>query len=118
MPSSPDRASESPIDTDHLRDATLSDPALEREVLELFATQSAEVLRSLEAMPDNAAALAHTLKGSSRAIGAFQVADAAADLEDILRATGDPRAALERLVREVALAQLAIGRMLRRSGPC
>jgi hypothetical protein len=56
-----------PIDLDHLRKMTLSDPALEREVLGLFVEQTANLMRTLTLLPDNAAALAHTLKGSARA---------------------------------------------------
>jgi HPt (histidine-containing phosphotransfer) domain-containing protein len=117
MPLSPHPPAEHPIDTGHLRDATLSDPGLQREVLELFATQSTVILRSLGAMPDNASALAHTLKGSARAIGAFGVADAAEKLEDTLRSAGDAPAVLARLEHEVAMAQQAIAGMLQRSEP-
>lgn len=93
---------------------TMGDPALEREVLALFAAQTADLLRSLAAMPDDAAARVHTLKGSARAIGAFRVADAAAGLEAVMRA-GDASDAVARLQGEVTLAQQAVAEMLRHS---
>jgi len=67
------------IDDDHLRQMTLGDPALEREVLEIFMRQAALMLRRIAgAKPALAAAAAHTLKGSARGIGAWRVAQAAA----------------------------------------
>lgn len=115
MPSPPPASSDSPIDLNHLRGMTMGDPALEQEVLALFAAQTADLLRSLAAMPDDAAARVHTLKGSARAIGAFRVADAAAGLEAAMRAAGDASEALARLQREVTLAQQAVAEMLRHS---
>jgi HPt (histidine-containing phosphotransfer) domain-containing protein len=73
------------IDTDHLARMTLGERDLEREVLGLFARQSADLLARLERLPREGAALAHTLKGSARGIGAFAVAQAADDLEHRLR---------------------------------
>lgn len=78
----PDSAS---IDLDHLRRMTLGDRSLEREVLTLFERQAAQLLTRLAALPADAAALAHTLKGSARGIGAFAVADAAEHFEEVLR---------------------------------
>ena len=60
-------------------------------------------------------ALAHTLKGSARAIGAFAVADAAARLEADLANGADPSEALAELSDAVALARTAIEAILRRS---
>src|ERR1700742_2229165 len=78
MPSPPLVPDDGPIDLTHLRAMTLGDPALEREVLTMFLNQTAHLAASLAKAPPDAAALAHTLKGSARAIGAFAVADAAA----------------------------------------
>jgi HPt (histidine-containing phosphotransfer) domain-containing protein len=119
-PSVPAAADPSVIDLSHLRSMTMSDAALEREVLELFVAQSREITAALAAWPDNAAALAHTLKGSARAIGAFRVADAAAAIEDALRSedAGSQVAnadALARLNREIALTCSAIANILRGS---
>ena len=119
-PSVPAAADPGVIDLGHLRSMTMSDAALEREVLELFVAQSREITAALAAWPDNAAALAHTLKGSARAIGAFRVSDAAAAIEDAMRSedAGSQAAnadALARLNREIALTCSAIANILRRS---
>ena len=81
MPSPPLAPDDGPIDFEHLQRMTLGDAGLEREVLAMFSAQSASLIGTLAAMPADAGALAHTLKGSARAIGAFAVADAAARLE-------------------------------------
>ena len=62
-----------------------------------------------------AGALAHTLKGSARAIGAFRVADAAECLEAVLAEGDDPAEALAELDDAVAGARTAIDAILRRS---
>jgi len=70
------------IDEDHLQRMTLGDRRLEREVLEIFVRQIAIMLsRIATAQPALAAAAAHTLKGSARGIGAWQVARAAERVE-------------------------------------
>lgn len=107
MPSQSGVAAHGPIDLDHLRRMTLSDPALEREVLRLFVEQTANLMRTLASLPENAAALAHTLKGSARAIGAFRVAEAAAALEAALHAKGGASEAFARLEAEVGAARQA-----------
>lgn len=66
---------ERPIDLVHLARQTLGDRALEREILDLFITQVKAVLGRLEAAAEEARPdLAHTLKGSARAVGAWKVA--------------------------------------------
>ncbi len=50
---------------------TLGDAGLEREVLAMFSAQAVSLVGMLAALPADAGALAHTLKGSARAIGAF-----------------------------------------------
>ncbi|MBN8962058.1 MAG: Hpt domain-containing protein [Rhizobiales bacterium] len=117
MPSQSGAAAREPIDLDHLRKMTLSDPALEREVLRLFVEQTANLMRTLASLPENAAALAHTLKGSARAIGAFRVADAAAALEVALRTEGGAREAFTRLEAEVGQARQAANALLAQSEP-
>ena len=77
MPSPPLAPDDGPIDTGHLQRMTLGDASLEREVLAMFSAQAVGLIGTLAALPADAAALAHTLKGSARAIGAFRVADAA-----------------------------------------
>jgi HPt (histidine-containing phosphotransfer) domain-containing protein len=93
---------------------TLGDPALECEVLTMFVAQSAKLLDQLAALPPESGALAHTLKGSARAIGAFAVAEAAAGLETALTNADDLRAALDGLKDAVAEAQGAIEAFLSR----
>lgn len=100
------------IDLDHLRRMTLGDAALEREVLQMFKTQSADLLARLEAMPADSAALAHTLKGSSRAIGAFDLSDAAQVLEAALKARSGVAAAMGTLASAVNEAHAAIDAVL------
>ena len=68
------------IDDDHLRQMTLGDRGLEREVLEIFVRQAALMLRRISGAKP-ALAAAHTLKGSARGIGAWRVAHAADRLE-------------------------------------
>ena len=83
MPSPPLAPDDGPIDIAHLRRMTLGDEALEREVLGMFSAQASRLVKSLAANPVDAGALAHTLKGSARAVGAFAVGDAAAHLETL-----------------------------------
>lgn len=67
-----------PIDLAHLALQTDGNRELEREVLGLFL-HSAEVLRNglAKANATEAKRLSHQLKGASRAIGAFRLADLA-----------------------------------------
>jgi HPt (histidine-containing phosphotransfer) domain-containing protein len=117
MPSHSGATAHGPIDLDHLRKMTLSDPALEREVLGLFVEQTANLMRTLTLLPDNAAALAHTLKGSARAIGAFRVAEAAAALEAALRVEKGAREAFTRLEAEVDEARQAAVTLVKQFEP-
>ena len=103
---SPPLAPDAPaIDIEHLGRMTLGERELEREVLTLFAQQSADLLVRLEKLPREGASLAHTLKGSARGIGAFAVADAADRLEQRLR-QGLP------VTAEVTVLQQAVGAAL------
>ncbi|UGY15982.1 Hpt domain-containing protein [Bradyrhizobium septentrionale] len=104
-----------PIDLDHLQRMTLGDRGLEREVLAMFSTQSARILGELAVLPPEAATHAHTLKGSARAIGAFGVAEAAAQLETALIGGSDPAQPLAALGAAIAEARTAIELILRRS---
>ncbi|RJF76572.1 Hpt domain-containing protein [Rhodopseudomonas palustris] len=111
---SPPLVPEFAIDEAHLERMTLGDVALEREVLRMFSAQAASVVALLASWPADAAALAHTLKGSARAIGAFAVADAAGDLEDALRQGADAAELLAVLEAAVDLARGAIADRLER----
>ena len=115
MPSPPLAPGDGPIDFDHLQRMTLGDAAIEQEVLATFVAQSTRLVSTFATMPADASALAHTLKGSARAIGAFAVADAAARLEAAIARGFDTSAALAELGEAVAEAQAAIEAVLHRS---
>jgi HPt (histidine-containing phosphotransfer) domain-containing protein len=123
MPSPPLAPDDGPIDFEHLKRMTLGDAGLEHEVLAMFAAQSAKLIGTLASLPKHsgknaskdAGTLAHTLKGSARAIGAFAVADAAGRLEAVLAGGNDPSDQLAELGEAVALARAAIKAVLRRS---
>jgi HPt (histidine-containing phosphotransfer) domain-containing protein len=115
MPSPPLAPDDGPIDLGHLKRMTLGDASLEHEVLAMFAAQAVGLIGALAAVPADAGALAHTLKGSARAIGAFGVADAAESLEALIQSGGDPARALAELNEAVAQTRMAIDAILRRS---
>jgi len=115
MPSPPLAPDDGPIDIEHLRRMTLGDASLEREVLAMFSAQAVKLIATLASLPADAGALAHTLKGSARAIGAFGVADAAASLEAAISSGGDPTEQLIELNDAVAHARMAVDAILRRS---
>lgn len=108
MPSTLRASGRAPVDFDHLERMTLGEAALEREVLEMFVRQSSGLLASLGGLPADTTALAHTLKGSARAIGAFEAAECAAALEDAARRGGDAGAALAALREAMTEACRAI----------
>ncbi|WP_024510468.1 Hpt domain-containing protein [Bradyrhizobium sp. ARR65] len=112
IPSPPLAPSDDPIDVAHLKRMTLSDAGLEREVLAMFLQQTAQLLTRLATRPADAAALAHTLKGSARAIGACRVAACAAALEAAIRTGDDPAQPLTALDHAVAEARASIEAIL------
>ena len=115
MPSPPLAPDDGPIDFEHLKRMTLGDDGLEREVLAMFSAQAASLVGTLASLPSDAGALAHTLKGSARAIGAFAVADAASLVETAVQQGDDPALALVDLGEAVAQARAVIDEILRRS---
>jgi HPt (histidine-containing phosphotransfer) domain-containing protein len=115
MPSPPLAPDDGPIDFEHLKRMTLGDAGLKQEVLAMFSAQSAKLIATLATGPADAPALAHQLKGSARAIGAFGVADGAARLEASLASGADPSERLTELGNAVAQARVAIEAILRRS---
>ena len=115
MPSPPLAPDDGPIDIAHLRRMTLGDAALEREVLGMFSAQASRLVKSLAALPADAAMLAHTLKGSARAVGAFAVGDAAAHLETLIKSGSDRAEALSELDDAIMQARSAIEAMLGQS---
>jgi len=94
-----------PIDLVHLSRQTLGDRDLEVELLSLFEKQAAQVISRLMLSSGNGERrwkhdLAHTLKGSARAVGAVRVAAAAQAYEEALySAAGD--AEIERVLAEL-----------------
>jgi HPt (histidine-containing phosphotransfer) domain-containing protein len=115
MPSPPLAPDDGPIDLAHLARMTLGDPALERQVLGMFASQAMSLIAKLAALPAEAGALAHTLKGSARAIGAFRVAECAEALEVAIRQGENPAKCQIELKAAVADARATIDTLLQRS---
>ncbi|MGX1787317.1 Hpt domain-containing protein [Bosea sp. NPDC055332] len=102
------------IDLVHLSRQTGGDAELERELLTLFAQQCARHLRAIHAGDANARRdAAHTLKGAARAVGAWQVAEAADRIEQQLGQAGEaPREdALDALTLAAAEARAVISRL-------
>ncbi len=66
-----------PIDMEHLGRFTMKDRDLEREILDLFVDTLAQTLKILKEAKVQIEwkMAAHTLKGSAKAVGAWQLAD-------------------------------------------
>lgn len=107
------------IDRAHLARMTHGERDLEREVLQLYATQTDVLLRRILAedlgrSPSTViAALAHTLSGSSRSIGAWQVADEAFAVEANAGQGRDIAVPVQRLASAIRAAQLEIVELMR-----
>ena len=104
------------IDLAQLSRMTLGERSLEQEVLALFDLQADILLaRMRKAAPNAVAGLTHTLTGSARGVGAWNVAAAAETVERL--ACGPDAAALtaaiNRLSAAVAEARTAIAELLR-----
>ncbi len=105
------RIGEEPIDFTHLFCMTLGDHGLEREVLALFDRQvDMLIARMGEVDPSCVPALAHTIKGSARGIGAWPVARAAEAVEAATPAEREP--AVAALAAVAAEARAAIAELL------
>lgn len=121
-------ASAAPFDRRHLAQQTGGDLALQRELLEMFRDRAPLLLDAMQRLTETPQAparalcdLAHQLKGSALAIGAFNVALAAGAVEG--RFAGDPcggrtdagaaLAALAALAEALALALPALDAHLR-----
>jgi HPt (histidine-containing phosphotransfer) domain-containing protein len=102
------------IDLVHLARATDGDESLEAELLQMFDRQSAKLVervRLVELGPRVRADIAHRLRGSALAIGAFAVAEAAALVEAALESEGESAPALAALDVAVAAARAAIAEL-------
>lgn len=77
------QAGEFPVDLQHLRRFTFGDRGLEKEVLELFLAQLPHTIAALSSACNERdwRIAAHTLKGSGRAVGAWQIAGLAEEAE-------------------------------------
>jgi len=106
---------ERPIDLVHLARMTFGDRSLEREVLTLFDRQAGILMARMEAaVPASVPALAHTLNGSARGIGAWRVARAAEALELACRTDEDEfEGALKGLRAATEEARAVIAELLR-----
>jgi HPt (histidine-containing phosphotransfer) domain-containing protein len=95
---------EKAIDFAYLSRQTAGDHELERELLTLFAQQCVVHLRAIHGSADRQARMdaAHTLKGAARAVGAWQVAEAADRIEEGL--AGPEQKASESALDALALA--------------
>lgn len=73
-----------PVDLVHLARQTGGDRALEEEVLQMFLRQAQNLKRDLAngGTPEARRRLAHALNGTARAVGAFQVASIAHEIEN------------------------------------
>jgi hypothetical protein len=103
------------IDHEHFARMTFGDRSLQREILQLFDRQTGLLLERMRVGDAAAlAALAHTLCGSARGIGAWAVAQAA---EASGRAAGgtvvERDLAMEDLAAAVAEARLAVAELLK-----
>jgi HPt (histidine-containing phosphotransfer) domain-containing protein len=103
------------LDLVHLSRQTFGDHTLETELLSLFERQagqfSARLLEPGSGQAGARADLAHTLKGSARAVGAFALGDAAEAYEAALRGGADDLALREALVAAIATVRAAIAEL-------
>lgn len=105
------------LDLVHLSRQTFGDHALETELLRLFDHQAAhfaERLKAPQGIDDGRARieLAHMMKGSANAVGAFGVARAAEAYGATLRAGERRDAACDALLTEIGKARAAIADIL------
>lgn len=100
-----------PIDFAHLFCMTLGDHNLAHEVLMLFDRQAGLLIAKMAAAdPSSVPALAHTIKGSARGVGAWPMARAAEAVETASAADLEP--AVAALVVAAAEAHAAIADLL------
>ena len=104
-----------PIDLVHLARQTDGDESLETELLAMFDRQAEKLAERVKLvdLPHRARAdIAHRLRGSALAIGAFEVARAAEAAEAAFASEGgEPAAEIAALGVAVAEARVAIARL-------
>jgi HPt (histidine-containing phosphotransfer) domain-containing protein len=107
---------ERPIDLVHLARQSDGDESLEQELLAMFdlqATKLAEALKRVDLPRRARADIAHRLRGSALAIGAWAVARAAEALEAAFATEGgEPQPELVALLVAVAGARRAIADLM------
>lgn len=108
-----------PVDLEHLSRYTGGDPALNAEILQLFYGQSIDLMKKLQDVLETRdlkewKQITHSLKGAARSIGAFAMADAAANAEPALPTPDNAAAlrALQDLKVQAEAVQLFIGAYL------
>jgi HPt (histidine-containing phosphotransfer) domain-containing protein len=104
-----------PIDWSHLERMTLGERSLEREIVALFDRQAGMLVARMGGEPRKVVgALAHTLGGSARGIGAWHVADAAEELERLAASPAEVTLedAMHRVAAAVAEARAMITQIL------
>jgi HPt (histidine-containing phosphotransfer) domain-containing protein len=107
-----------PIDLVHLSRQTLGDRDLEIELLGLFERQAGQIVAQIANWTGGGRSmrhdLAHTLKGSARAVGAVGVAAAAEAYENSLVCCtpGEVAAAQAALALQVEIARKAVAALL------
>lgn len=105
-----------PVDLVHLAKYTMGNRSLEKEVLKLFCCQAELYVDRLNDASDVQAwqEAAHTLKGSARGIGAWDVADAADRAESLVAdfRSEEMRIAVESVAERVAEANAFIRHIL------
>jgi HPt (histidine-containing phosphotransfer) domain-containing protein len=111
---------ERPVDLDHLNRYTGGDRGLNQEILKLFEDQCVATLAQLEALAKDDGAgskswheLTHTLKGAARGVGAFGLADVAAEAEKIPSDRAAALAIVHRLKNKSCAVQLFVDQLLK-----
>jgi hypothetical protein len=111
---SPALVPDPPVDRAHLFRMTLGDHGLEGEVLRLFDRQANMLIaRMATAQPACVKALAHTLDGSARGVGAWRVSQAAQDVERAVADGVDAMPAIAALKAATDEALVVIADLLR-----
>jgi HPt (histidine-containing phosphotransfer) domain-containing protein len=111
---SPSLVPDEPLDRAHLFRMTLGDHSLEGEVLRLFDRQCRMLLaRMAAAQPACVKALAHTIDGSARGVGAWRVSHAARDLQQVVDSGGDIPAAIGALEAAIDETLIIVADLLR-----
>ncbi|MEL6297423.1 MAG: Hpt domain-containing protein [Pseudomonadota bacterium] len=104
---------ESAIDRTHLARYTLGNPELEAEILDLFSGQVATLLKAVLSAESQAEwrFATHSIKGSARAVGAWDLAETAERLEQLTPKSNAANAEIEHLIEAVAEAVEAAERV-------